>query len=57
MELSKSEVAKLRRLLSEIDKEATVKGRPNVIGTRTRNARLILTKAERRDKNSLFRNE
>ena len=57
MELSKSEVAKLRRLLSEIDKEATVKGRANVIGTRTRNARLILTKAERRDKNSLFRNE
>lgn len=48
MILSDKEVARLRRLLMEIDHEASGKGRKSVIQTRTRNVRLMLSKAERR---------
>lgn len=54
MHLSESEVAKLRRLLWEIDKglEKT-RFKPYVVN-RTRMIRLMLTKADRREKNTLL---
>jgi hypothetical protein len=48
MILSDKEVTRLRRLLVEIDHEASGKGRKSVIQTRTRNIRLMLSRAERR---------
>jgi hypothetical protein len=54
MTLSDQEVARLRRLLLEIDKGlANVRYKP-FIGNRVRNIRLLLTKAERREKNKLL---
>ena len=54
MRLSEAEVARIRRLLWEVDKGlGKTKARPYV-ETRTRNIRLILTKAERREKNTLL---
>ena len=54
MILSDKEAVRLRRLLIEIDREASGKGRKSVIQTRTRNVRLMLLKAERREKNTLL---
>lgn len=54
MMLAVNEVAKLRTLLNEIDKGMSCKGRRSVINTRTRNIRLMLSKAERREKNRLL---
>lgn len=54
MTLSEFEVAKLRRLLSEIDQGFTKKRAKPYVTNRTRNIRLMLIKAERREKNTLF---
>lgn len=54
MILSNAEVAKIRRLLWEIDKGLTKTRYRSYVETRTRNIRLILTKAERREKNTLL---
>lgn len=52
MVLSDKEVARLRALLAEIDK---AKGKRWIyIQDRTRTIRLMLTKAERREKNTLL---
>lgn len=48
--ITRRELVRLRRLLSEIDHELAGKGRRAVIQTRTRNGRLLLSKAERRVK-------
>lgn len=54
MILSEHETAKLLKYLWEIDKEASGKGRKAVINTRTRNIRLMLTRARRREKGKLL---
>lgn len=54
MILSDAEVAKIRRLLWEIDKGLTKTRYKPYVETRTRNIRLILTKAERREKHTLL---
>lgn len=54
MTLSDTEVARLRRLLWEIDKGLDKKRFKPYVETRTRYIRLMLTKAERREKESLF---
>ena len=54
MILSTTEVARLRKLLMEIDKGLTKQRFKPFVETRTRNIRLMLTKAERREKNRLL---
>lgn len=54
MTLSESEVARLRRLLKEIDEGLGKKRFRSYVNTRTRNIRLLLTRAERREKNTLL---
>lgn len=54
MILSDAEVARLRRLLWEIDKGPDKKRFKPYVETRTRNIRLMLTKAERRERNTIF---
>lgn len=54
MTLSDKEVSRLRKLLLEIDKSFTKKTYKSYISNRTRIIRLILAKAERREKNSLL---
>lgn len=54
MILSDKEAVRLRRLLMEIDRETSGKVRRSVIQTRIRNIRLMLLKAERREKNTLL---
>ena len=54
MILSDAEVARIRRLLWEIDKGLTKTKYKPYVETRTRNIRLILTKAERREKHTLL---
>lgn len=54
MTLSDSEVARLRRLLWEIDKGLAKTRYKSHTETRTRNIRLMLTRAERREKNRLL---
>lgn len=54
MNLSESEVARIRRLLLEIDNGMTKARVRQYVGTRTRNIRLLLTRAERREKNTLI---
>lgn len=54
MILSDKEVARLRRLLWEIDNGLTKKAYKAYIVNRTRNIRLMLVKAERREKNTLL---
>lgn len=54
MTLSDAEVAKIRRLLREIDEGLTKKRFRPFVMTRTRNIRLMLSKAERREKNTLL---
>lgn len=54
MTLSDSEVARLRRLLLEIDKGLSKKTYKSFVGNRTRIIRLMLSKAERREKNILL---
>lgn len=54
MILSDYEVARLRRLLWEIDKGLVKKAYKAYVGNRTRNIRLMLSKAERREKNKLL---
>ena len=54
MTLSDSEVARLRLLLGEIDKGLTKRAYKAYVGNRVRNIRLMLSKAERRDKNTLL---
>lgn len=54
MILSDKEVSRLKKLLSEIDNGLTKKRYKAYIGNRTRNIRLVLTKAERREKNTLL---
>ena len=46
--LTRKELARLRRLLTEIDQETSGKSRRAVIQTRTRKGRLLLSKEERR---------
>ena len=53
MYLSNSEVLKLRKLLMEIDKGLGKKRVKSFVGNRTRNIRVMLNKAERREKNTL----
>jgi hypothetical protein len=54
--LTRKELARLRRLLTEIDQETSGKSRRAVIQTRTRNGRLLLSKAERRVRKEQTRN-
>ena len=54
MILSDREVARLRRLLREIDGGFTKKRAKPYIENRTRNIRLMLAKAERREKDTLL---
>ena len=54
MTLSDNEVARLRRLLLEIDKGLTKTRFKPYVENRTRNIRLMLQKAERREKNTLL---
>lgn len=54
MILSAAEVAKLRRLLWEIDKGLSKTRYKPYTETRTRNIRLMLSRAERREKNTLL---
>lgn len=54
MILSDFEVAKLRRLLWEIDKGLDKTRFKPYVETRTRNIRLMLQKAARREKNTLL---
>lgn len=54
MILSDSEVARLRTLLMEIDKGLCKKVYKSYVGNRVRNIRLMLVKAERREKHRLL---
>ena len=54
MILSDKEVVRLRKLLREVDSEAGGKSRKAYIQNRTRNIRLMLVRAERREKNTLL---
>lgn len=54
MTLSEQEVTRLRKLLLEIEKGLTKVRYKPFIGNRVRNIRLMLTKAERREKNKLL---
>lgn len=54
MVLSDAEVARLRRLLREIDEGLTRKRFKPFVSTRTRNIRVLLNKAERREKHTLL---
>lgn len=54
MTLSDSEVARLRTLLMEIDKGLCKKAYKSYVGNRVRNIRLMLVKAERREKHRLL---
>ena len=54
MELTDKEVARLRTLLMEIDKGLSKRTYKPFVGNRTRNIRLMLTRAERREKNRLL---
>lgn len=52
--LSDAEVARLRRLLREIDEGLNKTKYKPYVETRSRNIRLILSKAERREKHTLL---
>ena len=54
MTLSDKEVARLKQLLGEIDKGLTKVRFKSFVGNRTRNIRLMLIRAERREKNTLI---
>ena len=54
MTLSDREVAMVRRLLFEIDMGLEKTRYKAYVGTRTRKLRLMLTRAERREKNTLL---
>lgn len=54
MTLSDSEAVKLRRLLWEIDKGLDKTRYKSYVETRTRQIRLMLLRAERREKNRLL---
>lgn len=54
MTLSDREVARLQLLLWEIDHGLNKKAYKAYIGNRTRNIRLMLTRAARREKNTLL---
>lgn len=54
MILNDAEVARIRRLLWEIDKGLDKTRYKQYVETRTRNIRLMLSKAERREKNTLL---
>lgn len=54
MILSDSEVARLRKILMEIDMGLGKKAYRSYVGNRTRNIRLMLSKAERREKHTLL---
>lgn len=54
MTFSDKEVTRLRKLLTEIDKGLCKKAYKSFVGNRVRNIRLMLVKAERREKNTIF---
>ena len=54
MILSDQEVARLRKFLWEIDKGLTKRTYKVYVGNRVRMIRLMLSKAERREKNTLL---
>lgn len=54
MILSEKEVLRLRKTLKEIDMGLNKKAYRSYIGNRTRNIRLMLLRAERREKNTLL---
>ena len=54
MILSDSEAARLRRLLREIDEGLTKKRYKAYVANRTRNIRVMLNRAERREKHALL---
>ena len=54
MILSEKEVLRLRKLLKEIDMGLDKKTYRSYVGNRTRNIRLMLARAERREKNTLL---
>lgn len=49
MNLTPSELSRIRRLLSEIYAEVSGRARRPVVNTRTRYIRLVLSKAQRRE--------
>lgn len=54
MNLSDKEVSRLKKLLFEMDAGLEKKAYRSYIRNRTRNIRLMLSKAERREKNRLL---
>lgn len=54
MILCEAEVVKLRRLIREIDEGLDKKRFRPFVMTRTRNIRVLLNRAERREKNTLL---
>lgn len=54
MILSDKEVLKLRKLLMEIEKGLDKRAYRSYVGNRIRNCRLMLNRAERREKNTLL---
>ena len=54
MTLSDKEVVKLRKILMEIDMGLGKKAYRSYVGNRTRNIRLMLQRAERREKYTIF---
>lgn len=57
MILSDKEVSRLKKLLSEIDQGFTKKRVKPYVTNRTRNIRLMLSKAERREKTHCYERE
>lgn len=54
MILSDKEIARLRKMLMEIDEGLSKKRYKSYVTNRTRNIRLMLIKADRREKNRLL---
>lgn len=54
MILSAKEVTRLRKILAEIDEGLSKKKYRPYVGNRTRNIRVMLNKAERREKGTLL---
>ena len=54
MTFSDKEVARLRKFLTEIDKGLCKKAYKSFVGNRVRNIRLMLVRAERREKNTIL---
>ena len=54
MTFSDKEITRLRKFLTEIDKGLCKKAYKSFVGNRVRNIRLMLVRAERREKSTIF---